>query len=352
MTVKRFKCDLSPEAPTSLKIDDTNRFDCCHVHDRIPYDAECFLKDVSKELNMLYRRHSRMIEKRKRLMELALPVRRWCRFVPRCPCRFEKSIEMVPADPPIHTRTEQLALPLIRRLQVRRADALVKGDKITEVILNRWLRNSYLSLYSRLSNTQPMKKPPKPKKQSKKQKARHAKYIETLAKPKQIPKPAKPERNVGEMDKKRLKKLARPKKRIEDIKQPWEFTKALKTYKPTARILAIAKPLIRENFHINEEPEKVSRNALKYKASPRVKEMAQPLKVFDRNAGAAETADDPFTISPNALKYKATSRIKELAEPKEFENTHIRENPFAISPAALKAKASPRLIELAKPKGG
>lgn len=79
--------------------------------------------------------------------------------------------------------------------------------------------------------------------------------------------------------------------------------------------------------------------------------MSQPLAKRDVNAGAGDPGDDPFAISPNAMKYKPSKRIKELAEPKEFENTHIRENPFAISPAALKAKASPRLIELAKPKG-
>lgn len=86
-------------------------------------------------------------------------------------------------------------------------------------------------------------------------------------------------------------------------------------------------------------------------ASDRIKEMSQPLAKHEANLGPADLKDDPFSISPNALKYKISSRMKELAEPKEFENTHIRENPFAISPAALKAKASPRLIELAKPKG-
>ncbi|XP_030381968.1 uncharacterized protein LOC115629612 [Scaptodrosophila lebanonensis] len=351
MTIKRFKCDFSPEVTTCLKLGDNVRPDCCHVHDPIPYDAECFLKDISKETHMLFSRHNSMFEKRKRLMELALPTRRMCQFVPKCPCRFQKTIEIVHADPPMYTRTEQLALPLVRRLQVRREDALVKGDKIAEIILNRWLRSSYLSLYSRLNNKQPMQRPPKRQKLDKKQKAIKAKYFNTMAKPREVPEPPEPDRKVGEVNPRRLKKLSRPRKRIEDTKAPWEFTKQMKFYKPTERIQRIAKPLIRENVHIKEEPEKVSRNALQYKASARIKEMSQPLQTHDRNAATIEVADDPFSISPNALKYKASSRIKELAEPREFENTHIRENPFAISPAALKAKATPRLIELAKPKG-
>jgi len=37
--------------------------------------------------------------------------------------------------------------------------AILVGDSIGESILNRWLRYSYLSLYSRLANTQPLVKP-------------------------------------------------------------------------------------------------------------------------------------------------------------------------------------------------
>ncbi|KAI8045207.1 uncharacterized protein LOC128265445 [Drosophila gunungcola] len=353
MTTQRLKCDLSPEVTTCLRLKDSVRPDCCPIRDPIPYDGECFVRDIGKELDKLSRRHERMFVKRKRLMEMAIPKRRHCRFVPKCACPFPKSIEMVrPCDVQSHTRTEQLALPTVRRLLQRRRTAILAGDTIGESILNRWLRYSYLSLYSRLSNVQPLVKPKKKKKKTEKQLARHEKYIQKLANPKKAPKPPKPKRSAGEIDQERLKKLASPKAFLEELKPKWELTSQMKGYKATKRLKEISQPVMRENVHINETPEKVSPNALKYKPSARIKEMSEPLTIRDANQGMADVKENPFGIAPNALKYKPSTRIKELAEPKEFENTHIRENPFAISPAALKAKASPRLIELAKPKGG
>ncbi|XP_017058669.1 uncharacterized protein LOC108099577 [Drosophila ficusphila] len=353
MTIQRLKCDLSPEVTTCLQLKDSVRPDCCPIRDPIPYDAECFVRDIGKDLNKLYRRHDRMFVKRRRLMEMAVPNRRYCRFVPKCACPFRKCIEMVrPCDAQSYTRTEQLALPTVRRLLQRRRTAINTGDKIGESILNRWLRYSYLSLYSRLANIQPLRKPKKKKKKTEKQLAKHEKYIENLAKPKKAPKPPKPSRAAGEIDQARLQKLASPKAFLEELKPKWELTQQMKDYKASKRLKDISQPVTRDNVHINENPEKVSPNALRYKPSARIKEMSEPLTSRDANQGLADVKENPFGIAPNALKYKASTRIKELAEPKEFENTHIRENPFAISPAALKAKASPRLIELAKPKGG
>lgn len=351
MALKRLKCDLSPELTTCLKLAQSVRPDCCPILNRIPYDAECFLKDISTQLKQLYHRHETRFTKKKRIMELAIPRNPQCRFVPKCACEFKKTIEIVPAELPCHTRTEQLALPTVRRLLYRRQDALNKGDRIGESILNRWLRYSYMSLYSRLQNLQPLQKLVKKKKPTKKQKKRHDQYIQKLAHPKIPLKPPKPDRKAGEINERRLKKLSRPKMYLEDIKPSWELTQPMKFYKPTDRIKKMAEPVDRPNVHTNEHPEKVSPLALKYKPSERIKEMSQPLAKHEANLGPADLKDDPFAISPNALKYKISTRMKELAEPKEFENTHIRENPFAISPAALKAKASPRLIELAKPKG-
>lgn len=159
MASKRLKCDLSPELTTCLKLKENVRPDCCPIIERIPYDAECFLKDISKELNKLYDRHERRFTKRKRIMELAVPRQPQCRHLPKCPCPFKKTIEIVPAEMPMHTRTDQLALPPVRRLLHRRADAKANGDLIGEGIINRLLRYSYLSLYSRLSNVQPLEKP-------------------------------------------------------------------------------------------------------------------------------------------------------------------------------------------------
>ncbi|EDW67331.1 sperm microtubule associated protein 2-like [Drosophila virilis] len=351
MALKRLKCDLSPELTTCLKLADSVRPDCCQIRDRIPSDAECFLRDIGKELKKLYERHQNRFTKRKRIMDLAIPRNPQCRFLPRCSCPFKRTIEIVPADFPMHTRTEQLALPTVRRLLHRRNEAISSGDKIGEGILNRWLRYSLMSLYSRLGNLQPLQKPVIKKKLTAKQKKKREMYIKKLAKPKVPKKQPAPERKAGEVDQRRLKKLSRPKVYLEDVKQEWEITPSMRNYKATDRVKKLAEPVARPNVHTNENPEKVSPNALKYKPSERIKEMSQPLAKHDANLGPADLKDDPFAISPNALKYKISSRMKELAEPKEFENTHIRENPFAISPAALKAKASPRLIELAKPKG-
>ncbi|XP_062126835.1 uncharacterized protein LOC133839365 [Drosophila sulfurigaster albostrigata] len=352
--MRRLKCDLSPQLTTCLKLADSIRPDCCVVRNKIPYDAQCFMRDISRDLNKLYKRHEKTFVKSKRIMELAMPLHPKCRFVPKCACPFKKTIEIIPADLPSNTRTEQLALPTVRRLLYRREHAIKIGDKIGESILNRWLRSSYLSLYSRLGNMQPLKKPQKKKKSTPKEKKRQAAYIEKLSKAK-VPleppswSPLTPERK-GEYSMRRLKKLARPKV-FELVEKPsWELTPGMKAYKATDRIKTMAEPVSRPDVHTNDEPEKVSPTALKYKPSARIKEMATPLAKNEATL-AGDLKEDPFSISPNALKYKPSSRIKELAEPKEFENTHIRENPFAISPAALKAKASPRLIELAKPKG-
>ncbi|KAH8383800.1 hypothetical protein KR009_010590 [Drosophila setifemur] len=353
MTIRRLKSDLSPEVTTCLKLKDAVRPDCCIIRDKIPYDAECFSQDISRDLEKLMRRHDRMFVKRRRLMEMAVPLRRTCRFLPRCSCPFSKTIEMVrPCDAESHTRTEQLALPLVRRLLQRRRLAIAEEDEVGEAILNRWLRYSYMSLYSRLANIQPLTKPAKKKKKTEKQKLRHEKYIEKLSKPRKVPEPEKGDKVAKQSNPDRLKKLATPRNFLVEAKLPWELTPEMKHYKASKRIKQISAPIERENVHINENPEKVSPNALRYKPSPRIKEMSEPPAARDANQGAADVKENPFAISPNALKYKPSTRIKELAEPREFENTHIRENAFAISPAALKAKASPRLIELAKPKGG
>ncbi|KAH8293588.1 hypothetical protein KR054_001819, partial [Drosophila jambulina] len=335
------------------KMKDSYRPDCCRTHEPIPHDAGFFMRDISKELEALARRHERMFVKRRRLMEMAVPRVRVARFVPKCACPFTKSIEMVyPCQAESHTRTEQLALPTVRRLLYRRRAAILAGDEIGESVLNRLLRYSYMSLYSRLANSQPLTKPKKKKKKTDKQLAKQEKYIAKLAKPKAPKEPPKPEKNVREIDEARLKALSTPRAYVEEVKPKWELTPDMKNFKASKRLKIIAAHVQRENVHINENPEKVSPTALRYKPSARIKEMAEPLKTREANQGLNDVKENPFGISPNALKYKPSSRIKELAEPKEFENTHIRENPFAISPAALKAKASPRLIELAKPKGG
>lgn len=160
MNKNRVKCDLSPEITTCLRLANTVRPDCCRVVRPIPYDAQCFIRDIGKELKKLQARHDNHMAKiDDRLTELAIPRNCRTRFVPRCACPFTKTIQIVPADPPAYTRTEQLALPTVRRLLYRRQNAIDVNDKIGVTVLNRWLRYSYMSLYSRLCNIQPMKKP-------------------------------------------------------------------------------------------------------------------------------------------------------------------------------------------------
>lgn len=89
MTIQGLKCDLSPTVTTCLQLKDCVRPDCCPIRDPIPYDAECFVRDIGQELDKLTRRHERMFVKRRRLMEMAIPRRRTCRFVPKCACSFQ-----------------------------------------------------------------------------------------------------------------------------------------------------------------------------------------------------------------------------------------------------------------------
>jgi len=83
-------------------------------------------------------------------------------------------------------------------------------------------------------------------------------------------------------------------------------------------------------------------------ASDRMGNLAIPKTL---RKGESDLKDKPFSVSPNALKYRATKRIKEIAQPKERENDiHIRENPNEIPQKALTYKATPRIINLARPR--
>lgn len=73
------------------------------------------------------------------------------------------------------------------------------------------------------------------------------------------------ERNKRHVSTARIKALARPKAYVEEVKPKWELTSQMKAFKASKRLKQIAGPIIRENVHINETPEKVSPNALRYK---------------------------------------------------------------------------------------
>ncbi|XP_017483075.1 PREDICTED: testicular haploid expressed gene protein [Rhagoletis zephyria] len=323
---------------------------CCPTFDKLPENITCFLPGISKSWQRLVERHKNMFTKRKRILRMAQRTRHLRgEFIPKCPCKYKKPIEFV-RETPMRTRTEQLALPGVRKLLLFKNRVKDFFEPLRILGINRLIRLSLFSVYSRLSNIQPPQKKIPIHKWDDTEWKNHTKYLQKLAKPKKEPKqPKLPVKKKKPEEMGRIKLLALPKTREEPTKEPWLLTPGMKFYKPTERILKIAQPkMFDESAIIQSLPIPVNPAALTHKATKRTKELATA-----REKGVAESdlKENPFSISPNALKARATARIKELAEPKEFDNAHIRENPFAISPAALKAKASPRIIELARPKG-
>ena len=160
-----------------------------------------------------------------------------------------------------------------------------------------------------------------------------------------VPPPDRPKKPLASF--RRLENLAKPKEYIEFEDNTWKFTRAMKDFRPTDRILKIAQPKdYPDDIHYREIPFKIAKATLKHKASKRTLELSTPQ---EKKYAVSDLKENPFTISPNALKAKASARTKELAEPKEYEEPKERPLGF-VSPAALKAKASPRTIELAQPK--
>ncbi|XP_018791312.1 PREDICTED: testicular haploid expressed gene protein-like [Bactrocera latifrons] len=323
---------------------------CCPTFDHLPENISCFLPDIYKSWHRLVERHKHMFTKRKRLLKIAQhnrPIKG--RFIPQCPCKYKKPIEFV-RDVRIRTRTEQLALPAVRRLLLFKETVKDLFEPLRIMGINRLIRLSLLSVYSRLTNIQPPQKKVPIHKWDEAEWKKHTKYLKKLAKPKKEPKQPKLPVQRMKLDKMtRFKALALPKTHEELAKEPWVLTPAMKTYEPSENIKKMALPTAHDDSAmIQSLPVPINPTALTYKATKRTKELAT---AREKGVGESDLKENPFSISPNALKARPTARIKELAEPKEYENTHIRENPFAISPAALKAKASPRIIELAKPKG-
>ncbi|XP_053945901.1 testicular haploid expressed gene protein-like [Anastrepha ludens] len=323
---------------------------CCPKFDNLPKNMSCFLPDISKSWQRLMGRHKYIFTKRKRLLKIAQgtrPIRR--KFVPQCPCKYKKPIEFV-RETPMRTRTEQLALPAVRKLLLFKNRIKELFEPLRVVGINRLIRLSLFSVYSRLNNIQPPEKKIPIHKWDDAEWKKHTKYLKKLAKPKKEPKqPKLPVKKMKLQNMKRFHTLAFPKTHEEPTKGPWTLTPGMKSYEPSERIRKISQPrMYDESALIQNFPIPVSPAALAYKATTRTQELATARV---KGVGESDLKENPFSISPNALKARTTARIKELAEPKEYENAHIRENPFAISPAALKAKASPRIIELAQPKG-
>ncbi|KAI9584490.1 uncharacterized protein LOC119634513 [Glossina fuscipes] len=327
--------------------------ECCDEHESLPKRMHCFWPEVCKELQKLKCRHVQRFVKCKRLMKLAIPLKsmKVGRFVPTCPCKLEKSIEISRLDERKHTRTEQLAYPKARQLLLFKEEAYNLFDPFRNANYNRLIRKSLFSMYSRLANVQPPQKRKIIPKWDRKEWARHTAKLNKLAKPKKPKKiPREPSKRMPLKSMKRFKYLAEPKKHELLEKPEWTITDVMYRYKASKRLIDLSQPVqFDEARFIRPVPEPIPANVLKAVATARTRALAQPTSRGAKSA-AADVKENPFSVSPLAIKYKASKRIKELAEPREYENKHIRDNPYFISPAALKAKASPRTINLAKPK--
>uniref|UniRef100_A0A1B0FP12 Testicular haploid expressed protein n=1 Tax=Glossina morsitans morsitans TaxID=37546 RepID=A0A1B0FP12_GLOMM len=326
---------------------------CCEEHESLPKQMQCFWPEVCEELQKLKCRHVKRFVKRKRLMKLAVPLRsmKVNRFVRTCPCKLEKSIEISRLDERKHTRTEQLAYPKARQLLLFKEEARTLFDPFRNANLNRLIRKSLFSMYSRLANVQPPKRKKVIPKWDLKEWAHHTIKLNKLAKPKKPKKiPKEPSKRMPLKSMKRFKYLAEPKKHELLEKPEWTLTDVMYRYKASQRLISLSRPVkFDETKFIRPLPEPIPESVLKAVATARTKSLAHPTSRGTKSA-LADIKENPFSVSPLAIKYKATKRIKDLAEPREYENKHIRDNPYSISPAALKAKASPRTISLAKPK--
>ncbi|CAD6994252.1 unnamed protein product [Ceratitis capitata] len=164
---------------------------CCPTFDHLPENMNCFLPDISNSWQRLLERHKHMFTRRKRLLKIAQhnrPIRG--RFIPKCPCKYKKPIEFV-RETPTRTRTEQLALPAVRKLLLFKEDVKELFEPLRTFTINRLIRLSLLSVYSRLSNIQPPQKKVPVHKWDDAEWKKHIKYLKRLAKPKKEPKQPK-----------------------------------------------------------------------------------------------------------------------------------------------------------------
>lgn len=153
--------------------------ECCYQHEVLPSETQCFAPDICDELNRLYKLHSRAFVKNRRIMKLAKskPRRRIHRFLNKCPCFFKKPIEIIRLEQREHTRTQQLAYPRARyeKFRLNYSSSIHKlyiqlnfrllilfKQQVRSIFppermlnINRLIRKSLFSLYSRLGNVQP-----------------------------------------------------------------------------------------------------------------------------------------------------------------------------------------------------
>ncbi|XP_009949179.1 PREDICTED: testicular haploid expressed gene protein, partial [Leptosomus discolor] len=127
---------------------------------------------------------------------------------------------------------------------------------------------------------------------------------------------------------------------------------------PSDRLLKLSEPKKYQAAYLQQRPHQspewpVSPAALRYKASPRILELAQPKVLHPEFLPAREV---PTRVTNVAALARASSRLQRLAEPRVRKVTHCYEHGFPesvirpVSKWALEAIASPRTLELARAK--
>ncbi|KAL1491381.1 hypothetical protein ABEB36_011987 [Hypothenemus hampei] len=255
-----------------------------------------------------------------RLEQLSKPKKQSRKFVPK---EF-KGIEQVKPPPrlcdEIKYYADQMARPKLKNLYLNRRlfGHLTKGIKKK---FNKNINKAWDSIYNyykkrekerkeRLKRREKMHKGKKPWTLDKN-------YYDKLSKPKPCLKP-EPKKKTSKIfaNFERLDELAAPKPSHELPLKSLEVNPHALTYEPTEAVLKLAQLPPR---YMNQlpplEPGFVRKSALRYNASPRIIEIAQPKKKNEKSK--VDEYFDPWAISKNALKYKATPRIIELAKPVE-----------------------------------
>ncbi|XP_010134842.1 PREDICTED: testicular haploid expressed gene protein-like [Buceros rhinoceros silvestris] len=127
---------------------------------------------------------------------------------------------------------------------------------------------------------------------------------------------------------------------------------------PSDRLLKLSEPKKYQAAYLEQRPHQspewpVSPAALRYKASPRILELAQPKKLHPDFLPAREV---PTRVANTPALVRASSRLQHLAEPRVRKETCCYEHSFLesvirpVSKLAQQAIASPRTLELATAK--
>lgn len=94
----------------------------------------------------------------------------------------------------------------------------------------------------------------------------------------------------------------------------------------------------------------VKKKALKYKITPRMQNLAEPLHPYISPSEMSFQPESRFLVSKKALKGKIPKRVKKLAIPRVRRDNNTKRGAFKVSKLAMSYEASPKIIELSKPR--